>query len=130
MRHNEVYACRTGRPPAEVVQVDDEEDPDTKKARETADYSFQAAAVVEAKEATQEERIAQKGVDVTEAMRVKVNSTLDACVEVVDISITDVELPPNIAQQMTARTLVKSKQMYEALGRRGNYFEGWDGVEQ
>merc|ERR1739848_597545 len=39
-------------------------------------------------------------------------------VEIVDISITDVGLPSSIAQQMTARTMVRSKQAYEVMEQK------------
>lgn len=112
MKHTEVYACRTGTTAAEVVAVDDALE--AGKAAASGD----AGDVVEATPQTEEQRIQSKGIDVTEAMKVKVNATLDDCVEIVDISITDVELPHQIAKQMTDRTMVRSKQMYEVMEQK------------
>lgn len=121
MKHTEVYACRTGLPsvPGEAVDDDAPSRVDagaTGKAGELPPLA--TVEPVEGHVATKEEVVRTKGIDVTEEMKAKVNLTLDDCVEVVDISITDVELPQNIAEQMTQRTLVKSKQMYEVMEQK------------
>ena len=113
MRHTEVYACRTGAPAQVARTVDDDDDDDDDE--KGPGMTFKEA---EASRARGEDRHAQKGIDVTEAMKIKVNQTLDSCVEIVDISITDVGLPSSIAQQMTARTMVRSKQAYEVMEQK------------
>ena len=118
MKHTEVYACRTGLPSVPGEAVDDDVEPSKVLAGETGKAGALPPLTVEATMATKEEVVRTKGIDVTEEMKVKVNSTLDDCVEIIDISITDVELPQQIAEQMTSRTLVKSKQMYEVMEQK------------
>ena len=115
MRHTEVYACRTGALAQVATTLGDDNDEEEYQKGWQPMMTFKEA---EASRARGEDRHAQKGIDVTESMKIKVNQTLDSCVEIVDISITDVGLPNSIAQQMTARTMVRSKQAYEVMEQK------------
>mmetsp|Transcript_17332 Transcript_17332/g.61612 ORF Transcript_17332/g.61612 Transcript_17332/m.61612 type:complete len:341 (+) Transcript_17332:473-1495(+) len=118
MAHTQVYACRTGAPPAPAVNADDDYDYDDEgkgKVKGPAEAKFDATAV----QASAVPTAAYHGIDVTEAMKERLNEGFERQgISIHDISIMDVQLPHLIAQQMTNRTLVRSKQTYEKMEQK------------
>ena len=90
MRHTEVYACRTGAPAQVARTVDDDDDDDDDE--KGPGMTFKEAEASRARKTGTRRRVLTSRV-----MKIKVNQTLDSCVEIVDISITDVGLPADRA---------------------------------
>lgn len=99
LKHTQVYACRTGAHDEAVAGAaggaNDDSDDDGNEG--TAD----------------------RGVDVTLEMKKRLNNQFERQgVQISDVMIQDVKLPADITQQMSNKSLVRSKKEYEMMEQR------------
>jgi regulator of protease activity HflC (stomatin/prohibitin superfamily) len=133
LKHTEVYACRTGLRTAVAIpqtpknaHSDDFEAPaladPVEMARNIAakkkNQGMRAASAPteEVFEEAQDEAIAARGIDVTAELQDKLNVQFESQgVQITDVMIQDVVLPQAIVNQMSNKSLVRSKQEYEVM---------------
>lgn len=105
MKHTEVYACRTG---VRKKKADDDSDDEGEKPLLAAGGDDDTS-----------EKISKHGVDVTAQMQGRLNKQFEVQgVQISDVMIQDVVLPDYIVQQMSNRSLVRSKQEYEMMEQK------------
>lgn len=105
MKHTEVYACRTG---VRNKKADDDSDDEGEKPLLAAGGDDDSS-----------EKISKHGVDVTAQMQGRLNKQFEVQgVQISDVMIQDVVLPDYIVQQMSNRSLVRSKQEYEMMEQK------------
>jgi regulator of protease activity HflC (stomatin/prohibitin superfamily) len=129
LKHTEVYACRTGVGAAfAVVQVPREEEEDTfvpPTSKSNGIEMTKSAKVVPIAPASasapsssmdEDEMASARGIDVTQEMKDKLNAQFEPQgIQIRDVMIQDVVLPIDIVNQMSNKSLVRSKQEYEMM---------------
>lgn len=107
MKHTEVYACRTGVRSSKDVENSDDEDEKPILAAGNDDDDDDS------------EKVSKRGIDVTAQMKDRLNRQMEPQgVQISDVMIQDVVLPDEIVQQMSNRSLVRSKQEYEMMEQK------------
>ena len=110
LKHTEVYACRTGAASAVATAS---ENKDGLNVNDNPVPALIASAPVELDE---DAAMAQIGVDVTLAMKKRLNEQFEPQgVQISDVMIQDVVLPEGIVKNMSNKSLVRSKQEYEMM---------------
>lgn len=108
LKHTEVYGARSGNHDA-LDEDDDETDEEQQR-----DEIFHGSS--DAKDKADAERAVQKGIDVTEGMRINLNKQfVPQGVLIESVAIKDVRLPQDITKQMFEKTMVISQNAQQTM---------------
>ena len=119
LKHTSVFTCRRGPPPVNVTPAAAEAkqgDKTEKGSGGGGGGSGPGVEMVEARELDEEEEESWLGEDVTRNMETRLNKQfMPQGVQIHDIMIQNISLPSEIMDQMSNKTMVKSKQDYEVM---------------